>query len=116
MHLHLPKPHFHLHKPTHDNWQKIDAVVDSVEWFDPEHEQFGYFDVIYSYRVGDIVHQGRFHDYGEDNEEYLKPQDVIEILFNPDSCTDCHYPQARTLASRKMMYIGMGVISGPTCC
>lgn len=111
MHLNL-----HLHKHQYEGWLTARAVVETVVWMEPEHEQFGYYDVIYSYEVEGVTYQGRFHDYGEETEEYMGCTDCIEVLYNPKEPNCCHYPMLRTLANRKMMYIGMGVISGPTCC
>ena len=64
-----------------DSWELTDATVFSCDWADlPDQidSLVGHYHVVYSYQVDGTFYTGRFADYGMQNEEYFKRNDVFQ--------------------------------------
>jgi len=77
------------------NWPSTEALVYSVEWFDPSRADSGHYKVEYSYRIGDERYTGEFYDYGSSQESYLHRDDTIRIEYDPSRPQHSRYPEAR---------------------
>jgi hypothetical protein len=91
------------------DWQLATANVYSVEWIEPSRNDFGHYNVVYSYRVNDEMYEGEFCDYGAVGESYLKRDDSIQIRYNPSNPRKSFYPEARTAAKRRLFFVGLGL-------
>lgn len=84
-----------------EDWPTTDALVYSVEWFDPSRADHGHYKVVYSYAVGDERYSGQFYDYGTSDESYLHRDDAITIEYDRDRPEHSRYPLAR--AARRIL-------------
>ncbi|MBS1820440.1 MAG: DUF3592 domain-containing protein [Acidobacteria bacterium] len=93
------------------DWQITPANVYSVDWIDPSRNDWGHYEVVYSYRVGNDFFTGRFSDYGSPAESYLKRDDTIHIRYNPSNSKKSFYPDARQPSIKKvsLALIGVGI-------
>jgi Protein of unknown function (DUF3592) len=81
------------------SWMTTDAVVFSCDWMDlPDQidSKVGHYHVVYTYRVDGTLYTGRFADYGMQDEEYLKRDEVFQIRYNPQNPEKSYYPELRT--------------------
>lgn len=92
-----------------EDWPATDALVYSVEWFDPSRNDFGHYDVVYSYRIGEERYVGRFSDYIEGTTEYLHSGDTISIRYNPEAPGKSSYPLVHSATNRRLAFIGIGL-------
>jgi hypothetical protein len=44
------------------DWHSATANIYSVEWIEPNRNDFGHYNVVYSYRVNDEMYTGEFSD------------------------------------------------------
>jgi hypothetical protein len=90
-------------------WQMTTATIYSVSWIDPNRNDFGHYNVVYSYRVNDEIYTGEFSDYGPENEPYLKRDDTIQIRYNPSNPKKSFYPEVRSATKRRLFFAGLGL-------
>lgn len=50
------------------DWRLTTATVYSADWVPRTRNDFGHFNVVYSYRVDNEYYTGEFNDYGSENE------------------------------------------------
>ncbi len=92
-------------------WTSAKALVYSVQWIEPTHDDYGHYDVVFSYRAAGELYTGTFTDYGKAAEDYLHKEDVIDILYDPDHPERNFYPRVRTATNRRLIsfFIGIGI-------
>lgn len=76
-----------------------EATVFSCDWTDlPDQidSPVGHYHVVYSYQVDGTFYTGRFADYGMQDEEYFKGNDVFQVRYNPRKPAQSYYPDLRT--------------------
>ncbi len=69
-----------------DSWKSTGATVFSCDWTDlPDQidSPVGHYHVVYTYEVDGTIYTGRFADYGMQDEEYFKRNDVFQVRYNP---------------------------------
>ena len=91
------------------DWQSTTANVYSVEWIEPNRNDFGHYNVVYSYRVNAEMYIGEFADYGSADESYLKRDDSIQIRYDPANPKRSFYPEARGATKRRLFFAGLGL-------
>ena len=91
------------------DWQITTANIYSADWIDPTRNDFGHYNVVYSYRVGEEIHTGEFSDYGSANETYLKRDDSIQIRYNPSNPGKSFYPEVRSATKRRIFFMSLGL-------
>ena len=89
-------------------WPTTQGLVYSVDWIEPSRNNFGHYEVVYSYRVGDERYTGSFSDYGRENEDYLHPNDEIDVQYDPNRPDLSHYPLVRTATYARLLLFGIG--------
>jgi Protein of unknown function (DUF3592) len=94
---------------TKANWPMTTANIYSVESIDANRNDFGHYNVVYSYRVNDEMYTGEFSDYGSENESYLKRDDSIQIRYDPSNPKKSFYPEVRSATKRRLFYFGLGL-------
>src|ERR1039458_10278000 len=78
-----------------DSWKATGATVFSCDWTDLSNQidsRVGHYHVVYSYQVDGTFYTGRFADYGMQDEEYFKPNDVFQVRYNPGKPAQSRYP------------------------
>jgi hypothetical protein len=93
------------------DWQLTIANVYSVEWIEPSRNDWGHYDVTYSYRAGNEYYTGHFSDYTSVNATFLKRNDSIEIRYNPQNARKSYYPDAKRPIISKMSLALIGGLS-----
>jgi hypothetical protein len=93
-------------------WPTVKGLVYSVDWIDPSRNDFGHYNVVYSYRVGEKRFTGSFADYGEASEDYLHPDDMIDIQYNPERQDQSFYPLVRKATNLRLLFIAIGLGAG----
>jgi hypothetical protein len=91
-----------------EGWILAKGLVYSVEWIEPSRNDFGHYNVVFSYRAAGELYTGEFSDYGEATDNYLHKDDPIDILYNPDHPQQNSYPLIRTATNRRLAYFGIG--------
>jgi hypothetical protein len=95
-----------------DRWPSTTGSVYSVEWRGMSNQAdspVGYYDVSFSYRVNDQLYSGKFSDYGMEVEDYLHPNDAIEIRYDPSAPRRNYYPALRTASNYRLLCFSIGV-------
>lgn len=91
------------------DWYSATANIYSVEWIEPNRNDFGHYNVVYSYRVNDEMYTGEFSDYGSGDESYLKRDDSIQIRYSPSNPSKSFYPEVRTATKKRLFFAGLGL-------
>ncbi|RZU40510.1 DUF3592 domain-containing protein [Edaphobacter modestus] len=92
------------------DWQPSMASIYSVSWIDASRNDFGHYEVTYSYHVSGEYYTGRFADYASQEESYLKRNDSIQIRYNPENPARSFYPEAqRPMVSKVSLLMGCGL-------
>jgi len=92
-------------------WQTAEALVYSVERFDPDgrgEEDYGHYTVVYSYRVGEDRHTGEFNDYCDATDSYFHRDDTISVKYCPEHPEKSFYPDAESAKNKRLIAIGFG--------
>jgi hypothetical protein len=90
------------------DWQLTTANVYSVEWIEPSRNDWGHYEVTYSYRAGDEYYTGHVSDYSSASTTFLKRNDSIEIriaLKIPEKVIT-RTPSGPSLASYHLLLLG----------
>lgn len=96
-----------------DRWIPTTALVYSCDWTGLENQvdsEVGFYNVIYSYSVGDERYAGKFSDYGMQNESYFHRGDTFTIRYDPSHPSRSYYPELRT--RRKLVLTALGFGAG----
>ena len=101
-----------LRKRDKENWTPAKALVYSVEWIEPSRNDFGHYNVVFSYHAGGEIYAGNFSDYGTATEDYLRRDDDIDIRYNPNRPQQNYYPLARSATNRRLIFISIGLVFG----
>lgn len=87
-----------------DKWLPTTAILYSREWAthgEPDENypaRVGHWRVVYSYEVDGKRYLGRFGDFASEDDEYPRPGDRLEVLYNPRQPSQSYYPRQRTQA------------------
>jgi hypothetical protein len=93
------------------DWQLTTANVYSVEWIEPSRNDWGHYEVTYSYRAGDEYYTGHVSDYSFASTTFLKRNDSIEIRYNPQNPRKSYYPDAQRPIISKLSLALIGGLS-----
>ena len=91
------------------DWQITTANIYSADWIDPTRNDFGHYNVVYSYRVGEEIYIGEFSDYRSATDSYLKRDETIQIRYNPFKPKQSFYPERRSAAKRRIFWASLGL-------
>jgi hypothetical protein len=98
-----------------NKWNPSKARIFSSEWLDLPNQvnsEVGHHLVTYSYWVDGAIYDGKFADYGRQDEGYLKRDDEIEIRYNPRRPSQSYYPELRTRTNFVLISIAIGGVLG----
>ena len=87
----------------------------SCDWTDLPNQidsEVGHYHVVYTYRVNGTIYTGRFADYGMQDEEYLKRDDVFQIKYDPRKLSRSYYPDLRTRTNFILICSAVGAVLG----
>lgn len=96
-------------------WRPVEARVYSCDWTDlPDQidSAIGHYHVVYTYHVEGEIYTGRFADYGMQDEEYLKRNDVFEVKYNSRNPARSYYPELRTRTNFMLICFAIGAVAG----
>ena len=91
------------------DWRLTTANIYTVDLTEPTRGNSGHYDVIYTYRVGEEIYTGKFSDYDSTTESCLKPDDSIQIRYNPANPKQSYYPEVRGSDVNKLLVFGIPV-------
>ena len=91
-----------------EQWQITEAIVFSVDWFEPTRYDFGHYTVVYSYRVDNERFTGEFRDYTDERDDYLHRDDAISIRYCPEHPDRSFYPGAKSAIDKRLLFLGIG--------
>jgi hypothetical protein len=94
-----------------DLWLPAEATVFSCDWADlPDQvdSEVGHYHVVYSYQVDGAFYTGRLADYGMQDEEYFKRNDVFQVRYNPRKPAQSYYPDLRTRTNFVLICCAIG--------
>lgn len=91
-----------------EGWLPAKGLIYSVEWIDPSRNDFGHYNVVYSYKVNDETYTGHFRDYRSPTDDYLHRDDAIDIQYNPEHFERSHYPRVQSATKRRLAFISIG--------
>jgi outer membrane usher protein FimD/PapC len=97
-----------------DTWKPTDATVFSCDWTDLPDQidgSVGHYHVVYSYQVDGTFYTGQFADYGMQDEEYFKRNDVFQVRYNPRKPTQSYYPGLRTRHNFVLICCAVGAVA-----
>jgi Protein of unknown function (DUF3592) len=80
------------------SWKLTEATVFSCEWTDLPNQidnLIGHYHLTYSYKVDGNFYSGHFEDYGMQDEEYFKRNDVFQVRYNPRRPEKSYYSGSR---------------------
>jgi hypothetical protein len=95
-----------------EGWLPAKGLIYSIEWIEPSRNDFGHYNVVYSYRVNDEMHTGHFRDYTSPVDDYLHRDDTIDIQYNPKHEEQSHYPLAQSAINGRLTFFSIGAILG----
>jgi hypothetical protein len=93
-----------------EQWPTTDALIHSVEWIPPCRNDWGHYSVKYSYSVEGEQYTGKFNDYTDQTNSYLRPDGVISIRYRPDKRAKNYYPERKSATVRRLISIGVGLV------
>jgi hypothetical protein len=91
-----------------EQWQVTDALVYSVEWIEPSRNDWGHYNIIYSYRVGEERFTGESRDYSSEQATPLHRDDDIAIRYCPEHPQKSYYPEAKSVIDKRLLFFGIG--------
>ena len=91
-------------------WVLTKGLVYSVEWIEPSRNDFGHYNVVFSYRVDGELYTGEFTDYCDSQEGYLRREDSIDVLYDPQKPRNSFYLDLHTATDCRLLFgsIGLG--------
>ena len=92
-------------------WLAAKGLIYSVEWIDANREDYGHYNVVFSYSANSGLHTGSFTDYGKEEESYLHRGDLIDILYDPRHPDRNFYPFVRSATNRRLIAISIGAVA-----
>jgi hypothetical protein len=98
-----------------DAWKSTEATVFSCDWTDLPNQidtPVDYYHVVYSYQVDGTFYTGRFADYGLQDEEYFKRNDLFQVRYNPQNPSQSYYPDLRTRYNFMLICWAIGAVAG----
>ncbi len=98
-----------------DNWVPTKATVYSREYTDLPNQinsEVGHYHVTYTYAVNGEFYDGRFVDFGRQDEEYFKRCDTLTVRYDPRNPSKSYYPDLRTQSQFRLICFGIGAALG----
>jgi hypothetical protein len=91
-----------------ESWKLTEATVFSCEWADLPNQidnLIGHYHLTYGYKVDGILYKGHFEDYGMQDTEHFKRNDVVQVRYNPRKPERSYYSGSRTRNSVSLIWL-----------
>jgi hypothetical protein len=94
------------------NWIATNASVFSADYIEPNAEARPFWNVTYSYRVGEEYYSGQFADFASDEAMSYHKDDVVQIEYRASNPERSRFPGATTWWSKSKTPFAIGGVLG----